>query len=190
MLAIDHIEAPLLRDLKLPEGACVVIVGAYKGDTAAFMLNHHPSCVIYAYEPQEWAFDRIPNDPRIVKKNVALTNIDGIRAMFEWGTDACTLLNVPSRKASADVSQVQCNDAVAELEQLPHAAIDLIIMNIEGYEYTLLPTLLRSKIVVHRWLVQYHHYADRFAPNFDSVRTAMREYFRERLIGKGWFYYE
>lgn len=188
MLAMDHIEAPVLAALPLPMNARVVIAGAYKGDTAMFMLEHFPDAQIVAYEPQEWAMAQIPNDPRIEKRMVALSTDMGLARVHSFGTDACSMMPVIDETNSTnEQATVPTSDAVAELEGV---LTSLLILNIEGYEYTLLPYLLDNYAMPVRLMVQYHHYKTHEVERFEALRERLRLlYTGEREIGKGWFYY-
>ena len=190
MLPMDHIEAPLLRDLKLPVIPTIVVVGAYKGDTVEFLHQHYPDAMIHAYEPQKWAYDKIVPAANIHKHNVALGQMNSSESLYFFETDGATLVPTDMAKATQEMSQrVRTVDALVALE--PLGDIDLMVMNIEGYEYTLIPYIIGS-IPVARLLVQYYHYIGAYSTAFENTRAYLTDimHHKERAVGKGWFYYE
>src|SRR5260221_14603145 len=98
MLSLDHVEAPVIAGLDLPaDDAFVIVAGAYKGDTIAFVRHHFPYSFILGYEPQEWAVDvcleRFAGDERIHIYPFALgVHNNEAALMYEYETDACSLV--------------------------------------------------------------------------------------------------
>lgn len=189
MLALDHIEAPLLRDMPIPPEGNIVIAGAYKGDTVEFLAKHHPDALIFAYEPQQWAFDEIEGGPNLIKYNVALGERDGVVKLHKFETDACYIEYVPDVWPEDSDVIADCIDARRELGRLFN--IELFVMNMEGYEYTLIPYIIPF-VPIKRLLVQFHHYSGERKHDFDEVRDYLtRECaYTELVVGKGWYFYE
>jgi FkbM family methyltransferase len=191
MLAMDHVEAPLLAKLPLPHGAHIIVAGAYKGDTVRFLLEHYPDAMITAYEPQEWALAQVPAHERVCKVPVALGTFDGETQVHSVGTDACSM--IPPIEYSDNTLQeaiVRVFDAARVLKFYTTDPLSLLVLNVEGYEYTLLPYLLDNGIVPVRMLVQFHHYKTHEAAAFIGLKDLLaREYLDVREVGKGWWYY-
>lgn len=188
MLAMDHIEAPLLASLPLRAGDEVVVAGAYKGDTVRFLLHHHPDVLIHAYEPQLWAMNEIPDDPRVIKCPYALSTHGGPVLMHSIGTDAASMeASLEETANSRKLDTLRSSAAALELDDMD---IALMVLNVEGYEYTLLPYLLENGIQPQRLLVQFHHYATHKAAPFLGLTIILeRRYMHVQDVGKGWWYY-
>lgn len=199
MLPMDHVEAPLLASLELPPNPWLVVVGAYKGDTVEFLQYHYPDADIDAFEPQYWAWLKLQEVAEKGKHthcyNFALgTHSEQGVALFKSGTDACSLLPI-GVEPKTDVAVCEVVDAFAAINYCrnkrtdKHLHISLLFMNIEGYEYKLLPYIMLM-FSVQRVLVQFHHYKTVYPADFMSVRTYLTDNYNETEVGKGWFYYE
>lgn len=179
---MDHVEAPVLADLNLDD-ASVLIVGAYKGDTVAFILKHHPKVAkIQAFEPQNWVFveftARFSGDDRVSCVASALGTETTSAMLSEFFTDAASLLPLEQSRHSALVS-------VVDAKHIRKSLYDLCVMNIEGYEYTLIPYMLDLKIVVRQWLIQFH-FQDRMIDQLAITRDLLAAKYSGTVIGKGW----
>lgn len=192
MLAMDHVEAPLLARLPLPYSPHIVVAGAYKGDTVRFLLHHYPDAHIRAYEPQLWAWKHLPVDDRVDRVSAALLAMHEGKAaiMHSVGTDACSLCDPLEETENTERREVfEGVDAAKELEYYREYPLSLMVLNVEGYEYTLLPYLFENGIVPVRLLVQFHHYQTHEAAAFAGVLAILqREYSGVNEVGKGWWY--
>lgn len=184
---MDKIEAPILAELEL-NGGDIVVAGAYKGDTVAFLREHHPKSMVFAYEPQIWAFrqlrERFSHDPRVHVFSYALGVIsDGSHPMHEFGTDAGSLLSLPDYRTIDFVS-------VVDAQFMRNTQPALFFMNIEGYELRLIPYLLSLDVRPKCWLVQMH-FKDRMAAEYQETLDSLeaKGYVRE-VIGKGWEFFQ
>lgn len=142
----------------LPPLSTVVVIGAYKGLTMDLMDELYHPAAIYGFEPQDWAAqiaaDRVGTRPNCQVYNVALGIGEGQFPMGEWGTDACSLVNIGP--ASRERGTVHMMPAEIYFKHIPHS--DLVIMNIEGYEYSLLSHLRQHGILqtIDRLAIQWH----------------------------------
>lgn len=192
MLAMDHIEAPALAGLEL-DGGAVAVIGAYKGDTVAFIREHHPNSQVLAYEPQIWAFNeltkRFGTDPKVHRYNYGLgIEHDDNAPLYEYGTDAGSLLELPGWRSRDYVRIVD-----AEFIHWGHPTIALCVMNIEGSEYKLIPYLLANNFQPDKWLIQFHFHRsannvpDRMWDEYTDTQLALADAaYRETPIGRGW----
>jgi FkbM family methyltransferase len=153
-LNIDHdwdrraLEWPLTRD------SVVVEVGGYKGRWALQIAERYAPR-LFVFEPQEWAAhvcQEVLGEQATVLP-FALGDRYGTFLMSEWETDGCTF--VKSSGHPADMCEIS---KVFQHYELTH--IDLMLMNIEGYEYTLIPHMLDRGILPARLMVQFHTFAD------------------------------
>jgi FkbM family methyltransferase len=144
----------------LIEDSTVVEVGGYVGRWALQMaLMHH--CKIFVFEPQLWAAEvcRRVLGGRATVLDYALGAEDKTLPLFGFETDGCSLLTYdeigPPARALAKV-----RDVATAFEELDITIIDVMMVNIEGYEYTLIPYMLSKGILPIVLMVQYHTAAD------------------------------
>lgn len=164
----DDLEAllerwPLAKEFNLPPESYIVVIGAYKGITMELMRElYHPQWMI-GYDPQRWALDEAhkrldynSNDYALI--GAALVTNEDAKSdlpMGEWNTDACSLINIGPGSRQQGVALTLDAEFALGLHKGP---IDLMIMNIEGYEFKLLPYLAEKNILekINRLAVQWH----------------------------------
>lgn len=132
----------------------VIDVGGYIGRWALQIAERYAPR-LYVFEPQTWAYEvcrEVLGDKAQVH-NVALGVEDGLRACGAWGTDGCSLM----KQGSAFVLMREVRQLFRGLQL---SGIDLMLMNVEGYEYTLLPYMLDRGIRPDRLMVQFHTFVD------------------------------
>ena len=170
----------------LDSSATVVIVGAYKGVTAATVSELYNGPRVLAFEPQRWAWEELVEAvrefPRVECFNFGLGAEDQDDApMGEWHTDACSFLELPGQREFGFGDIRETGKALRLLEV---DAIDLLLLNIEGYEYVLLSHLIASGVIhrVRYALIQWHRdYAE--AAGHDDLLRALGETHRLRNTG-------
>lgn len=136
--------------------SAVVEVGGYRGRWALQIAErYHPR--LFVFEPQLWAAEvcRRALGKAATVASFGLGAEDGKLPMGEWETDGCSFVKTPQGDGSGDMREI--SDAFDALE-IDH--IDLMLMNIEGYEYTLIPHMLRYDVWPKRLMVQFHTFAD------------------------------
>jgi FkbM family methyltransferase len=115
-------------------------VGAYEGRWAKQIINKY-KCTVHAFEPQYWAAAKLlmlqaMGYPQLVIHPYALGNRDVAQLpMGEFETDACSFLLPNQRKQGYGEMRDACS-VIAEL--IGDKQIDLMMVNIEGYEYELI----------------------------------------------------
>lgn len=158
---IDLIQRwPLIKEFKLPENANVVVVGAYKGLACEALMELYPTINIAAFEPQSWAYEeaqtRLRNYFNVIVYNIGLGVENALLDMGEWHTDAASFVN------TGPGSRLQGTGYIGEAGNLLKMAgfehIDLMVCNIEGYEYLLIPYLRQIGWLekIDRLAVQWH----------------------------------
>lgn len=187
MLPLDHVEAPIIRDLSLPRNPTVVVVGAYKGTTVRFISHHFPRAKIYAFEPQRFAYEELVKDrgKNIKCYNYALGILNAGKArLYESDTDAASLLPLPDARTS---TLVEVRDAREVFVMLGIRDIHFMLVNIEGYEYYLVPYLVDApNLAVRKLLVQFH-FKDRFDKKWTQTRQLLIDLgYKDIFIGRGW----
>lgn len=199
MLPLDHIEAPvilaILHDLTNKDD--ILVIGAYKGDTCSFIRYYHPHVRLTAFEPQDWAYEELFTRGRqegFGTWNVALAVEDKDDVpLYEYGTDAASLLELPGARSLGKCRTV---DAVRFLRSHNLTTAALALVNIEGYEYGLIPYLLSNAglddapsindIKITRFLVQCH-YKETYLTAYGKMQEALNLRGYTMLdVGSGW----
>lgn len=152
---------PLIKKFDLEPGANVLVVGAYRGLAMEALANLYPECsLIVGFEPQGWAAEdaseRLKPYPICLVFDEALGTEAGEFPMGEWHTDACSFVN--TGPGSRERGRGWMVDADQFLRGPLYQTIDLMIVNIEGYEYKLLPYMHEHGLLdrVKRLAVQWH----------------------------------
>lgn len=138
--------------------AHIGIIGAYEGKLMElFAVNTTPKTIV-GYEPQLWAHDKARvrlepyNNCVVYPYGLGIQDESNVPMGF-FGTDGCSIL---AATTSEDVGIGNLHDALPELI---NATYDLVVVNIEGYEFILLPYLLEKLKLsthIHRLAVQFH----------------------------------
>jgi len=149
---IDHEWDRRAIDWPLTPESVVVEVGGYTGRWALQIAERYGPR-LYVFEPQHWAYtvccevlaDRATVEP------YGLGAEDGYLPMGAYGTDGSSFVSEQEPFAAG-----QLKDIGAAFRDLEIRHIDLMLMNIEGYEYALLPHMLGRGILPDRLMVQFH----------------------------------
>lgn len=144
-------EWPLLWLLKLPPGANVVVAGAYRGKVMALLATAYPEIGrLVGFEPQESALIaavlRLRGaKPRVQVEPYGLGIADGTFPMADDESIFASFLDGAPRSKNPKHGEGRLREAGAALESIfGMERIDLMLLNIEGYEWHLLPHLLRN----------------------------------------------
>jgi hypothetical protein len=173
-LAADFVDlelnCPVLNHLELPNNPTIVVVGAYKGRLTHWLITHWPNAKIVAFEPQQWAFDEATKRVGhfVILHNTGLhTRLNTEqRPMGEFHTDACSLL---MSTHDTGIGWFEHYGHLVDYCKAPgswQCHIDLMIMNIEGYEWALLNDMATTlpgdapfTANIDQLLVQFHESA-------------------------------
>lgn len=186
--ALDDIW-PIGRQLAIPDGGTVVIAGAYKGRYMHYIADRFPRArEIIGFEPQKEAYfeaiNRVKNYENCFVANLALgTHTELPVSMGKSGTDGCSFLS--SDLPIEQVKMVEFSEAL-QLHKYPN--IDCFICNMEGYEYHLLPHILKNKLheKIKSMAVQFH---SEVALGEQTIRASLNEYYGEPIQSPGWCYW-
>jgi FkbM family methyltransferase len=146
---------------ELTAESVVFEVGGYEGRWAAeIQRRYHP--VLHVFEPQPWAAEKCRlalADPlhRTFVHEYALGVLDGRFPMGEFETDGASFLPQPRRQGAGEMVRI---DTFLDVRRI--GSVDLMLINIEGYEYDLLPFMIRKGILprIRNLMVQFHAFAD------------------------------
>jgi len=142
------------------DGWKVVDIGAALGDFSIDISVRHPSCVIHAYEP-------FPESFLLLQANIALNKTGNITAYREavGGQSGLATLDIAQATAvrhstmsqSAHTIQVPQVTLQEIIQRLPEQECDLLKLDCEGAEYSILceaePETLRR---IRRIVMEYH----------------------------------
>lgn len=176
-------------DWPLAPDAVVVEVGGFAGRWLVGMAARY-SGQYHAYDPQSWAITRlvdrwnltaVSSGSSLYPHRVGLGLREEVREMRGWGTDACSFLMDDAyfaehpEEGRRDPGQGQLVDAAKALNVADFPRIDVMMMNIEGFEFVLLPYLLSSGIIdrVEHLAVQFHEAHDPEGTLQSNIRTAL-----------------
>lgn len=158
----------------LTHESVVVEVGGYKGRWS-YQIAEQCNPRLYVFEPQPWAAEVCKGvlegyNARVF--NYALGTHNGTHVMSRWGTDGCGFFDW----GAEDEEMGEMRDAVPILNEL--GEIDLMLMNIEGYEHLLIPYLLDCLISIPiRLMVQFHTFNDGDISSMAATRRYMQEWY-------------
>jgi len=127
------------------KGDDVVVIGGYQGATCMAILERYPDCNLYTWEPQKVMYEvlrkRLEPWPDAHAYNYGLGIENGSFPMIKTGSDFCSFLLAPGRVADAVCEMREFGE---EMDRLDIEEIAWLHLNIESYEYLLLPHLIRT----------------------------------------------
>ena len=139
------------------EDSVVVELGGYKGRWALeIATRYNPN--LFVFEPQVWAFDickvALSPWPRTHVYNYGLGLSTGVFPMGRFETDGCSFVETDMTQAGMG----EMKEIVGAFDLLKIESIDLLMMNIEGYEFQLIPYLLQTRLLsrIKNLCVQFH----------------------------------
>lgn len=149
----------------LTPSSVVVEIGAYCGRWSAEICSRY-NPRLYAFEPQRWAFDicreMLARHNQAQVFNYALGLRDETLPMGKYFSDGCSFVDASPVIGGEGRGEIREARRVL-LDELGLQAIDLMLMNIEGYEYDLIPHLFQAGVMTHvkRFMIQFHPLLDK-----------------------------
>lgn len=164
---VEHVWDRKAIDWPLTKDSVVVEVGGYKGRWALQIAErYHPR--LFVFEPQPWAAETcrlvLGDSGQVIQ--AALGDRFEPAYMSKWETDGCSL--VDGREHQVTMVEIE-----KTFKLLKVGNIDLMLMNIEGYEYTLLPHMLERGIQPKRLMVQFHTFVDQYGMALAHIHAAL-----------------
>ena len=145
----------------LHKHSIVIECGSFKGRWALQIARRYRP-YLYCFEPQEWAaattktvLDRERLDCMVLP--FGLWSKDEALPFFNQGTDGCT---------GGEMREIG-----RALGNLGIESIDLMLINIEGGEYTLIPHMFKQNIFPQRLMVQFHE------GEYDNLRELIEQHY-------------
>ncbi len=200
-------EWPLGFLFNLPPGANIVVAGAHEGKVMDLLARLYPDYWILAgFEPQVDALVRASARLQVLRAvgvgqtdrgirlfPYALGVHDGEFTMHDWGTREASFVTHRSGEARSSGAV-----ATGRMRAFEHAMvdagmnapgirwIDLLLLNIEGFEFTLLDHLLKmdwfSSGVIRRLAMQVHfgmEGEELYAPSIERLERTHKRVFDE-----------
>jgi FkbM family methyltransferase len=138
-------------DFDLTPESVVVELGGYQGRWGKLIADkYHPR--LFAFEPQAWAAEKYRK--RLGKAAQCFTyglgTQNAVLPMGEFETDGCSFTRTTRTQGMGELREYH-----SALAALDIGAIDLMLMNIEGYEFTLLPHIM-PLLNVKWFMIQFH----------------------------------
>ncbi len=169
---IDAVNAASF-DWPLTADSVVVELGGYQGRWAAEIARRY-NPRLYVFEPQLWAWERccaaLEPWPRAQVFDYGLGIFNGDFPMGDYGTDGCSFVK---RDQARPAGTGHMQEMTQTFQRLGLETIDLVLMNIEGYEYPLLWYMLAQRLIPDRvagLMVQFHD----LAPGHDREYATLR----------------
>ena len=147
-------------DWPINSDSVVVEIGGYKGRWAKEIANRYDP-YLYVFEPQQWAYkicrDELRGNKALVFDYALISGNSIVSTIGDFGTDGASLLK-GNHENNSIVETKNIDEAFSFLELTD---IDLLLMNIEGYEFTLLPYMIETGMLnkIRYLMVQFHMFA-------------------------------
>lgn len=127
------------------------------------------SCNIFAYDPtpkvKEW-LKKQDYPKQFIFQPIALSSYDGILTFYSpENENHISHKLIPSENSKA--VNVPCNKLKSLIDKNNHNHIDLLKMDIEGFEYSVIDELLLSNVLPKQLLIEFHH----FFPEIGNKKT-------------------
>lgn len=152
----------------------VVDVGGYTGGWAyGIAKKYNP--YLFIFEPQEWCCDIIEEVLNRYKCRVfrfGLGTTSGTYPVYNFRTDGCSFEEVIAGEKRLSNNKLQMVEIGNAFRQIPITRIDVMMVNIEGGEFELIPYMFTQGIFPKQLMFQCH---DIYMIN-DLVRV-VREYY-------------
>lgn len=168
-VVIEHEWDRRALDWPLWPDSVVVEVGGYKGRWALQIAERYTP-LLYVFEPQPWAFQTLCEvlGEQAEVLPYALGVEDAHLPMGEWETDGCSFVSEREPSGMGRMREIAGAFHELEIDQ-----VDLMLVNIEGYEYTLIPHMLDRGIHPDRLMVQFHTFADPQETGYSAIATRL-----------------
>ncbi len=172
---LEHEWDKLSVDFPLTKDSVVLEIGGYEGRWAQEIAKRYDPR-LYVFEPQTWAYNKCVEKLYPYKNtriyNMGLAVERGEFPMGNYETDGCSLTDIPSSKP------VGLGYFIAFEEFFKNAAppvrhIDVCLMNIEGYEFKLIPHMIETGVMdnIDYFMCQFHPRNDaEFQQHYDIRR--------------------
>jgi len=156
----------------LTENSLVFDIGGYRGDWSSDIYSKY-NCNIYVYEPVKTFFNiinlRFSKNKKITAFNFGIYNENTDLDLY-LNNDGTSIYKSKDVKNSIKCKMVDVYDILKD------SYVDLISINAEGSEYSILTRLLETGCInrVKCLLIQYHYFMENDKNNRISINTDMK----------------
>lgn len=148
----------LLFSFKLPKQPTIFDIGGYKGEWSKVIENKYPESIIYIFEP----IQKFADDIRKLFSNNKNINVYNFGLSGESRKMFISLENESSSvyKITENRQEIILKDIFEFTQQEKLKKIDLIKINIEGEEYSLIESMIQNDMMQYcdYILVQFHDF--------------------------------
>lgn len=145
-------------DFDLKRDDQVVVAGCYTGKVMELLLNMYPGIFIDGYDMQGWALEsaraRLATFGSYRLHEYGLGVATQSVKLNEYHTDACSIYRHGSREPGIG-ELVEYTEALSR-RNLDERQLDLLVLNMEGYEFPLLAHMLDTAELPRKLAVQWH----------------------------------
>lgn len=131
-------------------------------------------CAVHAFDPTPMARDWIAQQALPAQLHfhaLGLADQDavvGFAAPLQEGWDSFSL---PPEGTEAPLTECPVRRLESLMAELGHARVDVLKMDIEGFEYGVIDDVLAGPVRPGQWLIEFHHTMMHFTP--DQTRRAV-----------------
>ncbi len=150
---IQHPWDQWVLEWDLTADSVVFDVGAFTGRWALQIAQRY-NPRLFCFEPQEWAADvarSVLADYNARVYPYGLSDQDEKRTMGGFGTNGCGIFREGGHQENGAFRELGWG-----LEALGINKIDLMMLNVEGHEHTLIPHMMASDLLPDTLIVQFH----------------------------------
>lgn len=161
---------------KLPKNCTIIDVGGFRGRWSLQMAQRYESATIHLFEPQIWAADVAMTVLRqhsgVHVYHYGLSSRTRSKVVGLVGTDGASSLRSEGPFQECEFRNI--SEVFQELGLMGNVA-HVMMVNIEGEEYDLLPYMLKSGITPKAVMTQFHMYADPNGGRMAEVEEAFEQ---------------
>jgi FkbM family methyltransferase len=160
---------------ELNEDSLVFDVGGYHGDFAK-KINDKYGCKVYVFEPHpefyKICLDKFEQNEKVIPLNYGLSDKGGVFTISD-SLDASSFVH-PNHKNKVGI-ECQVKEIFKAIDELKISHIDLMKINIEGSEYSLLIHMAnKNKLsLVSQYQIQFHDFVNGASLKRDQIIDAL-----------------
>ncbi len=157
-----HLKIPKsVWEYPLDEHSIIFIIGAYSGKTAQYFMDRH-NPFMFLFEPQKKLASELmvkfKDNPRVSVFPFGLGERNFRGKMSQYGLDGASFVPMLGSETGGRIGKGKVREIGAFMGLHHVKSIDLCVMNCEGYEWRLLPWIIKSNIIqkIRYLMVQFH----------------------------------